>query len=483
MWILVLESSTTSAKAMVYDLESGRTEEKSRPYGKMYEDGGLHDADTVFRATAELGRQLVEETGCGGEVAAVALGGTWHGVMLCGKDGKPATPVYQWSWTGAAPVCARLRKDRDFAHAYYHRTGCMVNATYPAFKLLYLREQGWKLEDYYILGQGTYNGWKLTGRRIVSRCMVSGAGLLNVHTKNYDEETLKLSGIAADQFPQLVESDEHSPLTEDGAKLLGVPAGIPVVTANSDGGLNQIGVGASKKGVMTFSVGTSGAMRMSIDAPKIPETPSTWCYLSPKGWLAGAATAGCCSCIDWFVDEVAGRARGLKVDYGQLERGTTEKIEDTPIFLPFLFGERCPGWNDERTGGFFGVKPHHDTSDLYRAVQQGVLFNLYHCYQLLCGVAGAPERIKISGGILNSDAWTQMCADIFNREMEVDESKQSSMTGAVVMARKVLGDLKDLDDFEPHVQRRIRPDEARHAQYVKQFDRYLKLYRMTEEEA
>lgn len=485
MWILVLESSTTSAKAMVYDLETGEISEKTHPYPKMFEDGGLHDADVVFEETASLGRMLAEEA-CGEhfaeKIAAVALGGAWHGVMLCSKDMKPASPVCQWTYTGAAPVCSRLRKDKEFAHAYYHRTGCMVNATYPAFKLVHLREQGRDLENYYIMGQSTYNNYRLTGRRIVSRCMVTGAGLLNVHTKDYDEETLKLSGITKENFCQLVDSTETSPLTEEGAAVLGLKPGIPVVVGNSDGGLNQVGVGASKKGVMTFSVGTSGAMRLSVDRPTIPETPSTWCYLSPKGWLAGAATAGCTNCIDWFVDQVAGRARGVKIDYGMLEQGTHEKIEDTPTFLPFLFGERCPGWNDERQGGFYGILPHHELSDLYRSVQQGVLFNLYHCYRLLTDVAGSPDRIKLSGGILHSKAWTQMCADIFGHDMEIDESKQSSMMGAAVLAREVLGDLGDASDFEPHVREVVKPDMGRHELYMKQFEKYMKLYEMTGEE-
>ena len=126
MWILVLESSTTSAKAMMYNMETGEIREKTKVYPKMHEDSGLHDADMVFEETAALGRKLAEEA-CGEnfaeKIAAVALGGAWHGVMLCSKDMKPASPVYQWTYTGAAPVCSRLRKDQKFAHAYYHRTG------------------------------------------------------------------------------------------------------------------------------------------------------------------------------------------------------------------------------------------------------------------------------------------------------------------------------------------------------------------------
>ena len=173
MRILALEASTTSAKAMLYDTKSRTYEEKIKAYGKMYDEEVLHDADKVFDCMAKIGRELAE----GREISIISLSGTWHSVLLCDRRMRPATPVYPWSYTGAAPLCGRLREDAGFVEDYYQKTGCMVNATYPFFKLLFLREQGYDLKDYYIMGQGTYNTYRLTGERVASRCMISGQGL------------------------------------------------------------------------------------------------------------------------------------------------------------------------------------------------------------------------------------------------------------------------------------------------------------------
>lgn len=471
MWILALEASTTSAKAMLYDTEKGSFEERVKPYRAMYSDDVLHDAEVVFDCMVELGKELAE----GKAVDIISLGGAWHTVMLCDREMKPVTPVYPWSYTGASGVCQELRTDDRFVRQYYQRTGCMVNATYPFFKLLHLKELGYDLTRHRIVGQGTYNNYRLTGQLVTTRCMVSGGGLLNVHTCEYDQESLQYAGVSAEQFARLEDSDYTLPLTEEGAALLGQQAGIPVIITNSDGGLNQLGAGAVSEGAMTFSLGTSGAMRISSNRPMIPETPSTWCYLSPKGWMSGAATAGCCNCIDWFVDNVAGGA----ADYQQLE-GNADQITDTPIFLPFLFGERCPGWNDGRRGGFSGLEARHGLNDMYRGVQQGILFHLYQCYQILTKVSGAVERIKLSGGILHSQVWTQMCADIFGKEMEVDEYQHGSLMGAVVLAREVIGDLQDAGDYEPRQKIQIQPDMARHQLYQQQFADYLSMYHKAE---
>ena len=105
---------------------------------------------------------------------------------------------------------------------------------------------------------------------------------------------------------------------------------------------------------------------------------------------------------------------------------------DTPVFLPFLFGERCPGWNEKRCGGFLSVKPEHTVYNLYQSVLEGVVFSVYHCYEILADTAGYPKLIKLSGGILHSEFWMQICASLFDVPMMIDESNQSSVMGCAI---------------------------------------------------
>ena len=164
-----------------------------------------------------------------------------------------------------------------------------------------------------------------------------------------------------------------------------------------------------------------------------------------------------------------------KLSYAKLEQDVSD-IETSPIFLPFLFGERCPGWNDQRRGGFLQVQPQHKLSDLYLAVQEGVLFNLYHCYRILSEVNGCPGHIRFSGGILHSERWTQMCADIFQRELEVNQNEHGSMLGGAVLAMELLGVIEDVCAYKPEISQIIRPNPEKAALYQKKFERYLTCY-------
>lgn len=466
MKILALESSTSSAKALLYDGKTGAVEVSTKSYAPMYKNPDVHDMEAVCAQMLAVGRELL---GGRTDVDMIALGSTWHSVSLCDRNMAPHLPALPWCYTGASDLCRELRANQEYVERYYWKTGCMVNAIYPFFKLMMLKRMGYNLKNYRIAGQGVYNTFRLTGEYAATQCLASGTGLLNIHNKKYDPDALRELDIDETVLPRLIPYNETYPLTDASARELGLPSGILVVPSNSDGGLNQIGVGAMEKGIMTFSVGTSGAIRLTTNKPVLPENQGTWCYLSPKSWLSGAATSGACNCVDWFKERFA---KGLT--YEELEQRFTAR-QDLPVFLPFIYGERCPGWNDDRKGAFDNLGSLQSVQDLYYSVQEGILFNLYQCYETLTEVHGEPRRIKLSGGILNSRRWTQMCADIFGKEMEIDIQAQSSLMGAVALAMDIAGEEAPVLNVAPASI--VRPDPQREVFYTKRYEQYLEFYK------
>lgn len=467
MKILVLEASTTSAKSMVYDTETRGHAVRTKLFTPTNTDLTVQDADAVFTELMALGREACR----GMHIDLIALSGTFHNLLLCDEEMHPKSPVYLWSNTEAADLCHRLRLEKDYVESYNQRTGCMVNASYPYFKLRHLKEKGYDLGKYRIAGQGSYTMFRLTGEWVVMDSLASGTGLMDIREKAYDRELLAELGIDVSQLPRIVDFMETFPLSADGAGILGLQQGIPVIATGPDGALNQVGSGALKNGVMTFSVGTSGALRLGARRPVLPETPSTWCYLAPKDWLIGAATSGASNCVDWYKDRMFPEG----TTYAEIESGFGD-ILDAPIFLPFLFGERCPGWEDDRNGAFMEIRPHHTPHDFYRSILEGVLFNLLQCYEILVDLNGIPDRIRLSGGIVHSTFWTQMCADIFGRDMEIDEVSHSSLMGGAVLGMAVLGVIDDIEDFETATVRVVHPDPAMAGIYAERYLRYKYWY-------
>lgn len=55
-----------------------------------------------------------------------------------------------------------------------------------------------------------------------------------------------------------------------------------------------------------------------------------------------------------------------------------------------------------------------------------------------------PKMIKATGGFAKSEVWRQMMADIFDTQLVVPESYESSCLGACVLGLKALGEIEDL---------------------------------------
>lgn len=120
MYILVLESSTTSAKAMYYNTDSGEYEVDARPYSLDYaNDHTRFRPDKVFMQTVAVGRELVR----GRDVDAVALCSAWHSVGLFNERLEPVTPMYQWTSGYGSEFSAARRADEAYTNNYYETTG------------------------------------------------------------------------------------------------------------------------------------------------------------------------------------------------------------------------------------------------------------------------------------------------------------------------------------------------------------------------
>lgn len=472
MLVLSLESSTSSAKALLFDTKKGVLESKNKTYSSDICSGGKTDTDAVFRLTMSLGKEIAS----GKSIDAIAICGTWHSISVCDESMNAVTPTFYWNFMDTSDQCKKMREDKQLSHTIYTRTGCMPHVTYPRHALIHLKENGFDLSGKKIISQGAYNFFKITDVFAESKSTVSGSGLLNINSLKYDDFILDYIGIDESQLGTLVNHTDIAYLNENGASLLGVSSGIPVVPAHPDGALNQVSNGAGAHGKMTFSVGTSAAIRLSSDRPVLPEEGQLWCYYGPTGWLSGAAVSGACNLINWFMNKFVSD----KWSFDELEK-FEDVGGDVPTFLPFLFGERCPGWHDDRLGGFIEVKPSHNIRDFYRALQAGIIFNILQCYEILCDEYGAPGEIFMSGGILNSAQWTQMAADIFQRELSCLKIKDASSMGAIVLALLAVKAISDISDIPEECKAAsiVSPRKEFADYYLEQYNRYKYWYDRT----
>ena len=434
--ILALEASSTSAKAALYDSATGELSVLTEPFQLNTPDPSCRGADEVVAQVLALGRRRLD----GRAVDLVTLGSTWHGLTLQTPDGTSLTPVFGWSYPGALDIERQLRTDTEFVRWYYARTGCPVSGSYPALKLLMLAGQGLDLTSGVVMDEGSVLFHRLTGRCATTAPLASGTGLFSLRQAMWDHDVMISLGLGRLRLPQLIAPRHTAPLVSSAARALGLPTGTPVLAPGPDGALSQLGDDATMPGIMTASMGTSGALRLAMQAPALTKRRTTWCYRMPSGWLAGAATSGCGNEVEW--------ARRTLLDgapFETIEPQLRPGPRDVPTFLPFHFGERTPGWHSRRPAGIVGLTSRHDPIDLYQSVLQGVVFNLRQGFDELVALVGRPSCVRLSGGVLDSGFWTQLVADTLGINLEVSPQQHASLVGAVRLGLSAEG----MDDAAP----------------------------------
>lgn len=141
-------------------------------------------------------------------------------------------------------------------------------------------------------------------------------------------------------------------------------------------------------------------------------------------------------------------AKNLGIDPYEVLTKIAERVSpgsDGLLFHPYLSGERAPLWNPNARGSFFGLSLHHKKEHMIRAVLEGVIFNLYNVFLALEEQIGVPKKVQATGGFARSALWRQMMTDIFDQQVSVPESFESSCLGAAILGLYALGEVDSLN--------------------------------------
>jgi gluconokinase len=134
--------------------------------------------------------------------------------------------------------------------------------------------------------------------------------------------------------------------------------------------------------------------------------------------------------------------------------------------LPFLAGERAPGWRDDRRAAITGLSLHTTPLDVLQAGLEAVALRLAAIHALLAPLADDGASIVASGGALaRVRGWTQMIADAIGRPVSASREAEATSRGAAVLALQSLGVVRDLVAMRAPLGETFVPAPARHARY------------------
>lgn len=495
--VIGVDIGTTSTKVISFDPQGNMMAEESAGYSLSSPGAGRaeQDPDEILEAVLETLSKVARATKRnGGEVAGVSFSAAMHSIMALDADGRPVTPSITYADSRASGQAERIRKELDGADIH-RRTGTPVHSMSPLAKILWFREEKpetfqrverWVSVKEYVL-------FRLFGEYLVDYSIASATGMFNLEKLVWDEGALSVAGLSREQLSRLVPTTHVlTGLSGELAERLGLEADTPFVTGANDGVLANLGLGATKPGVVACSIGTSGAVRTVVERPRVDDGLKLFCYaFTEDRWVMGGSINNGGIALQWAIEElfpgVKERAEEEGRDPHEMAGELVEEVgagSGGVIFLPYLTGERAPYWNSDAKGVFFGLTLRHERKHLIHAVMEGVVYQMYAVQRALEEVIGAPEEIRATGGFAQSPLWRQMMADVFGREIVFPESYESSCWGAALLGMKALGLIDSLEvaDEVTRVSTRHRPDARNAASYEKLMRIFTRLYEQLEPE-
>jgi gluconokinase len=459
-YMVGVDIGTTSTKAVVFTVSGEIVARHAVGYPLISTIPGMAEQAPlqIFQAVLEvIGVAVHAAAAAPDEIALVSFSAAMHSVIALDARNALLTNSITWADNRASGWAKRIRQEHD-GHAIYRRTGTPVHPMSPLCKLMWLRHEQAELfaRAARFAGIKEYVFFRLFGRWLVDHSIASATGMFNLRQMAWDAEALKLVGVTPAQLSEPVPTTYClRGLPPALAQQLGLASDTPFVIGANDGVLSNLGVNAIHRGQVAVTIGTSGAMRAVVDRPHTDVSGRTFCYaLDADHWVVGGPVNNGGNVLQWVRDELAGAeadiARQIGVDpYDAL----TELASQAPpgaeglLFHPYLAGERAPLWNADLRGSFFGLALHHRKSHMIRAALEGVIFNLLSILPAVEAATGPAEHIIATGGFAHSALWRQIMADIFDREVIVPESVESSCLGAAVLGLHALKMIASLESI------------------------------------
>nr|WP_154889618.1 gluconokinase [Paenibacillus xylanexedens] len=496
-YMIGIDIGTTSTKSVLFT-EQGEvitTSTQEYPLYTPAPDVAEQDPDEIMQAAIRSVHGVMTQSGVSAnQLLFVSCSSAMHSVIAMDQNDHPLTRCITWADNRSAAWSAKLQEN-GVGHQIYLRTGTPIHPMSPLTKLMWLRHDEPELFERTakFISIKEYLFLRLFGQYIVDHSIASCTGLLNLEQLDWDQEALHIAGITPNHLSKLVPTTYTiEGMHPEWAEKMALSPSTPFVIGASDGVLSNLGVNAIKPGIVAATIGTSGAIRTVVDRPVTDPKGRTFCYaLTEKLWVVGGPVNNGGMLFRWVRDEFAASevetAKRLGINSYDVLTKIAERVppgSEGLLFHPYLSGERAPLWNPDARGSFFGLTLHHKKEQMIRAVLEGVIFNLYTVLLAMEEQIGQPTSIQATGGFARSPLWRQMMSDIFNQEVVVPESFESSCLGAVVLGLYATGRIKSLEDVSSMIgtTHRHTPVKEHASLYQELLPIYIRISRKLEEE-
>ncbi|ORC36975.1 hypothetical protein B4O97_04950 [Marispirochaeta aestuarii] len=442
-YVLSIDLGTSSCKLSVVDASGSVAATASAGYDTYSEKPGWAEQnpeDWLVAVSEASGRMLSFCDIDPHAIAAIVPTSAAHIGVLADNVGKSLRRAIIWSDQRSAREVEELNRLKG--NLIFTQTNNQVSTTWTLPHFLWIKRHHPEIwgRIRHVSFSKDFLVYHLTGNWTSDFSTAVSSMLCNAGTGTWSEELAAMASLDISLLPEILPAGEISgTLNKNGARLLGLPSGIPVLCGALDSAMETYGAGARKPGDYVIRIGTAGGIHVIKQTPNPVGGLLTYPYLIDDLWYSQAGTNSAGSSITWAVEtEGFPRTPEGYVAFDNLADQAPPGCEGL-IFHPYLSGERTPYWNSDLRGTFSGVSFRHGKAHFARAVLEGVACSLYDALLALGDGDKLPATIGVVGGGGSDKVLMQILSTLMDRKLlamkDIDSSYGAALYGLHTLGR------------------------------------------------
>lgn len=485
-----LDNGGTSTKAVLFDNLGNEICSSSRML-KMIKPAPFQterDLKELFNMNLECITDVVKNSKLDKSlIKAISISGHGKGLYLWGKDDKPVRNGIISTDNRATDIVKKWENE-NVCKKVFETNYQSVLASQPVAILRWLKEN--ERENYdnikWVFECKDYIRYSLTNEAYAEMTDYSGLNLLNLKTKSYDKELLKIFGIEEvfDALPPLKKSsDICGHLTKEIALITGLSEQVVVAGGMFDIDSCCIAMNITNSNHLCVIAGTWSINEYISKRPVMNHSVMmNSFYCLDDYYLVEECSPTSAGNLEWYIQNFINYdVFQKKIDGKNIYKicddlvSAIEPEENEVYFFPYIYGSN---YNAKAKACFINLDSRDNIANSIRAVFEGIVFShMVHIEKLLMNNKEI-KTIRLAGGAANSEVWLQMFADVTNYPIEVITVKELGALGVAMSAAVACGDYRDLNEASnkmSRIEKIIYPREEKNKIYKIKFENYKKI--------
>jgi len=491
MSLLGIDAGTTGCKAAVFSLDGQLIASAYEEYDTQRPQPGWAELDAriVWEKVKRLIRQVTASANHSDPIRALSVSSLGEAVVPVSVDRQPLAPSILNFDARGEEYLERLGHSLP-AQSLYQINGNTLGNHYTLPKLLWIKDHQPELYErtWQFLHWSGFIALMLGADPAVDYSLANRTLLFDIDRQDWSPELLEWSGLDRSRIPQPVPAGRQIGwVSAPVAAELGLPERVAIVSGAHDQCANATGCGVIAEGQAVYGMGTFICITPVFGERRDPRLMiergiNTEHHAVPGGYVCFIYNQGG-SLVKWFRDTFAA------AEYRQARQAGEDiydrlfaEIPNSPssIFvLPHFTLTGPPAFIGDSCGVIAGLKLETTRGEILKGIIESTAFYLKECVDALPPTGIAINDFRAVGGGSKSDAWIQVCANIFGKPFVRPCVTEAGALGAAIMAGTGCGEFASYQEGVQamvRIERTFDPDPRLQQVYQSRYESYRQMW-------